>query len=154
MNPRIEFDDMFMKIVKIVAKRSSCLSRQVGAVLTMDNRIVATGYNGPPSKIEHCSVCKKRLQGFKSTQGQDKCPAVHAEQNIIISCAKYGIKIKEATIYLSCGPCSMCAKLLISVDIKTIIYKGVYNDLLAISLLEEAGFKSVADSKYNRWVKS
>jgi dCMP deaminase len=152
-NQRVNFDDQYMEIVDIIAKRSPCLSRHVGAVLTIDNRIIATGYNGPPSKMEHCQICVRKSKKLASGLGHEFCPAVHAEQNVIISCVNNGIKVKNATIYISCMPCSMCMRLLLSLNINCIIYRTSYPDKFSAHLLFDSGFQRELQNKYFKWIK-
>ena len=136
---RISFDEMYMELVSLLEKRSTCLSRKVGAVLVKNNVLLSTGYNGAPAGLEHCEVCLRRKDGIKSGERLEYCRASHAEQNALIQCALKQTNPNGATLYCSTSPCITCAKLLIQAGIKTIIYKEKYNDDLAWKMLEEAG---------------
>jgi len=115
MLTRIGRDEYFIEIAKLTAKRSTCDRAEVGAIAVKDKRIIMSGYNGSPSGIEHC--------GNKHYIYAGHCiKTVHAEQNIIANAAKFGVPLKDATIYVTHEPCFDCLKLLISAGIKTVIY--------------------------------
>lgn len=142
MSNRPSWDEYFMEITQTVAKRSSCLHRQVGALLVVENRIIATGYNGAPAGMAHCDQlggCVKEQKGFASGEGHDYCRALHAEQNAIIQAAIMGASVKGATLYCTHSPCNLCAKMLIGVGVKRIVFSGHYPDTLAMDYFEEAG---------------
>jgi len=134
-----------MEIAEVVAKRSTCLRRQVGAVIVRDKRILTTGYNGAPTGIDHCKDvgCMRQEMYIPSGQRHELCRGIHAEQNAIIQAAVMGISIKGAEIYSTFQPCVLCAKMLINAGIKKIVYKGEYPDMLALKLLEEAGIELI-----------
>ena len=142
---RISWDDYFMEITKVVSKRSTC-RRQVGAIITIDNKIKTTGYNGPPKGLKHCSElggCLRQQQNIPSCTKQEICRAVHAEQNAIIQAAESGIKIDKATLYVNTFPCSICARMIINAGVKKIVYLSDYNDELSKELLEESNIELV-----------
>ncbi|HDI83297.1 MAG TPA: cytidine deaminase [candidate division WOR-3 bacterium] len=141
---RPSWDEYFMEITELVAKRSTCLRRKVGAVVVKDKRILTTGYNGPPTGLKHCDElggCLRDKLGIPSGERMELSRAVHAEQNAIIQAAKYGISIDGATIYVTNHPCFICAKMLINAGIKRIVYKEGYPDEFAKEILKEAGIK-------------
>lgn len=142
---RPSWDDYFMDIVEVVKTRSTCIRRQVGAIIVKDNRILATGYNGAPSKCKHCEDigCLRQQLGIPSGQRHELCRAIHAEQNAIVQAAAAGICISGATLYCTTQPCVLCAKMMINAGIKRILYKGDYPDELALSMLSEAGVETV-----------
>jgi dCMP deaminase len=143
-----------MSIAKLTASRSPCLSRQVGCVITINNHIVATGYNGPPSGIKHCKdVCPRKQQGYLSGTHIEKCTAIHGEQNAILSCASIGIKIENAVLYCTHFPCSICMKMILNLDIHTIWYEEPYPDELSLILLKEKNFKYINDDIYHRYTR-
>ena len=138
---RISWDEYFMQIVEVVKTRSTCLRRQVGAVIVKDNRIITTGYNGAPSHLKHCTElggCERQKMGIPSGERHELCRALHAEQNAIIQAAKLGNTTEGATIYVNVQPCVICAKMLINAGIVRVVYKGDYPDEMAKSMLEEA----------------
>jgi dCMP deaminase len=129
-----------MDIAHLVKTRSTCLRRQVGAVIVKDKRILSTGYNGSPSSCKHCTDigCLRQELGIPSGERHELCRAIHAEQNAIAQAAMHGISVLDSCIYVTHQPCSICAKVLINAGIKRIIYAGNYPDDLSRQLLEEA----------------
>ncbi|AYO31822.1 cytidine deaminase [Biomaibacter acetigenes] len=142
---RPSWDSYFMEIAHVVAKRSTCLRRQVGAVIVKDKRIMTTGYNGAPTGIAHCEEvgCLRDELNIPSGQRHELCRGIHAEQNAIIQAAIWGVGIKGATLYCTTQPCALCAKMLINAGITRIVYEGNYPDTLAMRLLEEAGVEVI-----------
>lgn len=139
------WNQYFMDISAMVATRSTCLRRKVGAVLVLENRILATGYNGSPSGLRHCDEvgCIRQSQGIDSGRDLHLCRGSHAEANLITQCAKFGIRASGGTLYINTSPCSSCMKLLINVGIKKIYYRELYNDSLALELAREAGAEMI-----------
>jgi dCMP deaminase len=134
-----------MDIVELVKKRSTCLRRQVGALIVKDKRILATGYNGAPVGCKHCAEvgCLRDKLGIPSGQRHEICRAAHAEQNAIVQAAYSGTSVNGGTMYVTTQPCVLCAKLIINAGIKKIVFKGDYPDSLAMELLQEAGVRVV-----------
>jgi len=132
-----------MDITRLVAKRSTCLRRQVGAVLVKDKKILATGYNGAPSRLEHCfdTGCLREKQGIPSGERHELCRGLHAEQNAIIQAAYHGVEIREATLYCTNHPCSICSKMIINAGIQEVVYEDGYADGMAKAMLKESGIK-------------
>ena len=130
----------FMEIAKIAATRSTCIRRRVGAIAVLNDRILATGYNGAPSGIEHCNErgCIREQLGVKSGERHELCIAVHAEQNVIVSAAKHGVSIFGSTIYSTTFPCSICAKMLINCGVSRIIFDDGYPDEMSEKMLRES----------------
>ena len=142
---RIGWDEYFLQIAEIVKTRATCLRRQVGAVITKDNRILTTGYNGAPSGVPHCleTGCLREQMGVPSGERHELCRALHAEQNAIIQAARVGVSTQGATIYVTLQPCSICAKMIVNAGIVRLVYQGVYPDERSLSLLREAGVEVV-----------
>lgn len=142
---RVSWHEYFMEIARVVSTRSTCLRRQVGALLVKHNRILATGYNGAPSKITHCSQtgCLRSAANIPSGERHELCRGLHAEQNAIIQAALHGVGIRGAVLYSTCQPCILCSKMLINAGISQIIYTGDYPDTLALEMLKEAGITLV-----------
>ncbi|MCB2166106.1 MAG: cytidine/deoxycytidylate deaminase family protein [Deltaproteobacteria bacterium] len=138
---RPSWDTYFMDITTLVAKRTTCLRRAVGAIIVKDKRILSTGYNGAPSHIRHCREvgCLREQLKVPSGQRHELCRGIHAEQNAIIQAAFYGVSIKDATLYCTTQPCSICAKMLINAGIRKICYQSGYADPMATEMLAEAG---------------
>jgi dCMP deaminase len=142
---RPTWDEYFMDIVELIKTRSTCLRRQVGALIVKDKRILATGYNGAPSGCKHCSDigCLRDELKIPSGQRHELCRAIHAEQNAIVQAAYSGTNVKDGTLYVTHQPCSLCSKMAINAGIKRVVFKGDYPDELAIQLLQEAGIRVV-----------
>jgi len=141
MKARPSWDHYFFEITRLVATRSTCIRRDVGAVIVKDKRILATGYNGAPSGLPHCLDvgCLREELKIPSGERQEICRGIHAEQNALIQAAKFGISVDGSMIYVTHHPCVVCAKLLINAGIREICYLEDYPDELSKSLLKEAG---------------
>ncbi|MFA5771143.1 MAG: cytidine/deoxycytidylate deaminase family protein [Thermoplasmata archaeon] len=166
MSERLSLDQYFMNMAYLVSQRSTCLRRQVGAVLVKDTRVLATGYNGAPKGLKHCSevgcmrmgrpnielYAEEEIKEVKklfaeyntpipSGYRHELCRGVHAEQNAIIQSAVFGTSIKDTTIYSTTYPCVICAKMLINASVVEIVYDGEYVDPLSKKLLDESKTK-------------
>jgi len=132
-----------MDIANLVASRSTCSRRQVGAVMVKGKNILATGYNGTPTGITHCSVtgCLRDQLKVPSGERHELCRGLHAEQNAIIQAAKHGINIDGATLYCTHSPCIICSKMLINAGVKNIVYREGYPDKISLDMLTEAGIE-------------
>ena len=130
-----------MSISRLVSGRSTCLRRKVGAILVLDRRILATGYNGAPAGLPHCEETGCVRERLKVPPGErhELCRGIHAEQNAIIQSANYGTGIDGATIYTTHHPCSVCAKMIINAGIVRVVTDDSYPDELAAELLRDAG---------------
>lgn len=129
-----EFDDIYMELAVNLAKRSHCIKRHVGAVLTKDTRIISIGYNGPPAGTHNCddewpeAGCPRDSKGGCSL-------AIHAEQNAILYAVKNKTSVEGATLYVTLSPCLACSRIIYSMGIKKVIflnsyaaYKGIAED--------------------------
>ncbi len=137
---RPSWSEYFMAIAKLVATRSTCLRRHVGAVLVKDKRIIATGYNGAPSGIRHCEEtgCIREKLGVNAGERHELCRGLHAEQNVIIQAAYYGVTTKETILYCTNKPCIICSKMLINAGVEKIFFLEGYPDSLADEMIAEA----------------
>ena len=138
---RPSWDEYFLQLARQAATRSTCLRRQVGAVLVRDKRLLATGYNGAPRGTAHCLDigCLREQLGIPSGERQELCRAIHAEQNAIVQAALHGVGIEGATLYTTLHPCILCAKMLINCGVREIHYLEGYPDDLSRDMLAEAG---------------
>jgi dCMP deaminase len=138
---RIPWPQYFMQIAYLVAQRSTCLRRRVGAVAVRDKRILATGYNGAPTGLKHCKEvgCLRDQLKIPSGERHELCRALHAEQNIIVQAATYGVSIDGAELYCTTQPCLICTKMLINCRFTAIYFAEGYPDQLARDMLDEAG---------------
>ena len=142
---RPSWESYFMAITKLVAKRSTCRRRSVGAVLVKDKRILATGYNGAPSGIEHCIDigCLREKMNVASGERHELCRGIHAEQNAIIQAAFHGVSIRDAILFCTNLPCSICAKMIVNAGIRTIYYEAGYADPMSMEMLKAAGIEII-----------
>lgn len=138
---RPSWDTYFMNITTLVAQRSTCTRRAVGAIIVKDKRILSTGYNGAPSGIRHCLEvgCLRESLQVPSGERHELCRGIHAEQNAIIQAAYHGVSVNNAVLYCTNQPCAICAKMIINAGIKKIFYQSGYSDALAQEMLSEAG---------------
>ena len=136
---RPELDSYFLDIATVVARRSTCVARQVGAVAVLDKHILAAGYNGVPLGVPHPTVCLRRQRGLPPGAETFLCGCVHAEMNIISQAAFHGTSLKGATVYCTNQPCHLCAMLLINAGVVRVVYSHPYPDAAAISLFRQAG---------------
>ena len=134
-----------MSIAQLVATRSTCLRRKVGAVLVKDRRILATGYNGAPIGVRHCEEigCLREQLDVEPGERHELCRGLHAEQNVIIQAAYHGVSTKGTTLYSTHLPCIICSKMLINAGVETIFYLEGYPDALATEMLEEAKIETM-----------
>lgn len=139
---RLPWDNYFMDMAFLAAKRSTCLRRHVGAIAVKDKRILATGYNGAPSGtlLVKPGVCGNRWV-FRQANANELCRALHAEQNVIIQAAIHGVSIAGSTIYCTTPPCSICAKMLVGCQIAALVLPPgqTYPDEISGDLLKESG---------------
>jgi dCMP deaminase len=131
-----------MEVVDTIARRSTCLRKRVGAVITYDHRILSHGYNGVPSGHEHCCDTGKCLKDQAGTEEYKVC--VHAEQNAICQCAKRGLALEGATLYVNADVCITSAKLMASSGIvRCVIKRDHKGSSDGIRLLEKCGVEIV-----------
>ena len=143
---RISWDEYFMSMAELASKRSSCLRRQVGAVIVKDNQVLSTGYNGAPKGMANWSdlnECLREKLGIPSGERHELCRAVHAENNAITQCAVNGVSCKGGTLYVTASPCIMCAKQIINAGITRIVTKEMYPDDMGKEMLKESGIEFV-----------
>ena len=139
MSARPAFDDIYMELAVNLAKRSHCVRRHVGAVLTKDTRIISIGYNGPPSGTHNCDDewaekgCPRDSKGSCSL-------AIHAEQNAILYAVKNKTSVEGATLYVTLSPCLACARIIFSMGINRVIYFNSYAEYKGIPSDEGVDF--------------
>ncbi|UCB53669.1 MAG: cytidine/deoxycytidylate deaminase family protein [Candidatus Zixiibacteriota bacterium] len=143
MKVRPSWDEYFMAIAELAATRSTCLRRQVGAVVVKDKKILATGYNGAPSGLRHCLDigCLREKLRIPSGERHELCRATHAEQNAIVQAALFGVSIEGSTMYSTTQPCILCTKLIINAGISRIVIQNSYPDRMSMEMLKEAKVK-------------
>ncbi len=141
MIERPDWDHYFMQIASVVATRSTCMRRNVGALLVLNKRILTTGYNGTPSGLKHCREvgCVREQMNVPSGERHELCRGLHAEQNAIIQAAIHGVAINGSILYCTHYPCAVCAKMLVNAGVRSLVLAGNYPDDLAKELFAEAG---------------
>jgi dCMP deaminase len=141
---RPDWDDYFMSIARVVAARSNCVKRKVAAVITVDRRIIATGYNGTPRGVTNCNEggCPRCNSFAPSGADLGECLCSHAEENAITQSAYHGVSVRGGTIYTTLCPCLMCTKMIINAGIVEVVYSAEWplGDV-SLRLLREAGVK-------------
>lgn len=129
MTERLSWDQYFMTITRQVAERSTCMRAKVGAVIVREKSILATGYNGAPAGMPHCTDVGCLIYQSTTPNGEteENCfRTIHAEMNAIAQAAKNGASIKDASIYITHTPCIHCLKVLVNTGIKNIYYERAY----------------------------
>lgn len=146
---RPDWDSYFLLIAKVVASRSTCLRRHVGAVLVKDRQILSTGYNGAPKGVSHCedAGCLRERLGIPSGERHEICRGSHAEINAIAHAAAAGVATQGCQIYCTHEPCVYCTKALINAGCVRVVYLYPYPDELARSIMAESGVEAVQFSQ-------
>lgn len=123
-----------MDVALLYKRRSTCLRRQVGAVLSREGRIISTGYGGAPGGVPHCTpeTCLPDKPCIRT---------IHAEANVVAFAARYGVTTESTTLYCTASPCIECAKLIINAGVVRVVYDEEYRDTGPIVLLESVGIR-------------
>jgi len=135
------WDEYFIDIAHVVARRSNCRRRPVAAVIVLDRRIVSTGYNGTPRGIRNCmdGGCPRCASDAPSGERLGECICAHAEENAIVQAAYHGISVRGGTLYSTISPCLMCAKMIINAGIVEVVFEHEYHfSAQARALFQEA----------------
>jgi dCMP deaminase len=119
------FDDIFMELAVNLAKRSHCIKKHVGAVLTKETRIISIGYNGPPSGTHNCDEEFPETGCARDSKGSCSL-ALHAEQNAILYAVKNNSSVEGSTLYVTLAPCLACARIIYSMGIVKVFYLFSY----------------------------
>ncbi len=150
MHSKPAFDDIYMELAVNLAKRSHCVRRHVGAVLTKDTRIISIGYNGPPAGTHNCDIDFPQEGCPKDSKGSCSL-ALHAEQNAILYAVKNKMSVEGSTLYVTLSPCIACARVIYTMGIKEVIYLKSYAEYKGLSTDEGLDFLNqygVATAKY------
>lgn len=126
---RLDWDQYFMQICRVVAQRSTCNRAAVGAVIVRDRTILATGYNGSPAGMPHCTDAGCLIYTSRTPDGEEEenCfRTIHAEINAIAQAARHGVMIAGSDIYITHSPCIHCLKTLINTGIRRVCYEKPY----------------------------
>ncbi|MFP6641926.1 MAG: deaminase [Myxococcota bacterium] len=141
---RPSWDEYFMDIALVVASRSNCVKRKVAAVVTLDRRIISTGYNGTPRGTKNCNEggCPRCNDLAPSGTELGECLCSHGEENAITQAAYHGVSLRGATLYTTFSPCLQCTKMIINAGMAEVVYQADYPlGETALGLLDEAGIK-------------
>jgi dCMP deaminase len=134
---RPSWDDYFLQIARDVATRATCPRRHVGAVIVRDKRILSTGYNGSPPGQKHCTEVGCLME-------DDRCiRTLHAEQNAIIQAALHGVSTEGATLYGTCRPCHVCARMIVGAGIQRVVFAGDMPGGWSLDVLTQAGVELI-----------
>lgn len=145
-------DDALMATAHVWADRSTCSRNAVGAVISIDGRIMVSGYNGAPAGMPHCDHTCPCSHGFEREHNiadvfkehSQQCPlkpcklAVHAEANAIAFAARHGVMTTAATVHTTLSPCYACSQLIINAGLVRVVYDRLYRDTSGLELLERA----------------
>ena len=129
MSDRPSWHQYFMTITRQVADRSTCNRAKVGAVIVRDRNILATGYNGAPAGMPHCTDAGCLIYESRTPNGdiEENCfRTIHAEINAIAQAAKNGSSIKDSAIYVTPTPCIHRLKVLVNTGITRVYYETPY----------------------------
>jgi dCMP deaminase len=123
---RPDWHTYYMQIAMAVRARANCVGNRVGAILVLDRRVIATGYNGTPENMPNCDEggcdrCANR-ERYGAGKGYDLCVCVHAEQNALLMAARFGISVEGATLYTTKRPCFGCTKELLQAKVREVYY--------------------------------
>jgi len=134
---RPTWHEYFLAVAKIMSTRSTCSSRPVGCVIVKDNRILVSGYNGPPPGAPHCSdrnkpdriFCLRRAANIPDSAKLDGCPSVHAEENAVALAERLGLNLQGASVYITLAPCIRCLERLASAGVRHVYYELAYRSV-------------------------
>jgi len=138
---RPDWDEYFLELANLISSRSTCLRRKVGALLVRDKRILATGYNGAPRNLPHCSEtgCLREKLKVPSGEKHELCRGLHAEQNALLQASLHGVSVNGSILYCTTQPCIICAKMLINAGTKEVVIAAGYPDNMSMDFFEQAG---------------
>jgi dCMP deaminase len=132
---RASWDRYFMDIADVVASRSTCDRKHVGAVIVRDRTILSTGYNGSIRGMPHCDEA-----GHMMDSGH--CVAtIHAEENAIIHSAKNGVGIDGGAVYVTASPCWSCFKSIANAGLRRVVYGEFYRDARIFDVAQKLGIE-------------
>jgi len=153
---RLSWHEYFMSVAHLISQRATCKRAHIGAVIVRENNILATGYNGAPSGLPHCTDDNCIIYTSTHPDGtiEENCMnTIHAEMNAIIQAAKHGISIKDSVIYITASPCINCLKALLNAGIKTIYYDKPYKIQNISTILQQSGTELIQIQVENLSIK-
>ena len=148
--------DFFLKTAYLLGKKSKCVSKQVGAVITHEGRIISTGYNGTPAGTQNCN---EHFPNYHNALQREEHHAwsrineIHGEMNAIMFAARHGVSTEGAEIYTILQPCDECLKNIIAAGIKKIYYVVPYDKASQDNpLWKKIEYEQVIDWKLLEWI--
>lgn len=142
---RPTWDTYFMQLSDLAARRSNCMKRRVGCILTKDSRVIATGYNGTPRGLRNCNEggCDRCNDGAPCGTGLDRCLCMHAEENALLEAGRGSVVYDNGVVlYCNTCPCLGCAIKIIQQGVKEVVYSRSYGmDQMTAKVFKEAGVK-------------
>lgn len=135
MRKRSDWDEYFMQIAQVVATRSTCDRKHVGAVIVRDRTILSTGYNGSIRGMPHCDDAGHMMEDGHCTA------TIHAETNAILQAAKNGVMIAGADLYVTASPCWPCFKMIANAGLVRIVFGELYRDTRIFEVAERIGIE-------------
>ena len=135
LGPRISREELYLAIAQLLRTQSTCLRGKVGAVLVLERRIIATGYNGAPPGMPHCFELGCLVDENSHVTGCQR--TLHAEANVIAFAARHGVCTRGATLYCTHGPCLKCAQLILAAGIRGIVFQTPYRLSNGLELISE-----------------
>lgn len=132
-------DVTLLTIAYVMAQRGTCSRAQVGCVIALDGRVLATGYNGAPRGMAHCDHPDGVPSSERPPDAEMCRDSVHAEANAVAFAARNGVGIDGSTVYTTLSPCVYCAQLLINAGTRRVVCGEVYRDPSGVELLLRAG---------------
>ena len=146
---RLSWDDYFMSIAQVVASRSTCDRKHVGAVIVRDRTILSTGYNGSIRGLPHCDEVGHMMEN-------GHCVAtIHAEANALVQAARNGVNISAASIYITASPCWSCFKLIANAGITAVYYGEFYRDERIFEVAQRLGIElRKVDGALPEWTRA
>jgi dCMP deaminase len=124
------WDEYFLDLAALTGSRATCDRGRSGCVITLEKRILATGYVGSPPGLPHCDEAGHLMRQVIDEDGESRLHCVrtiHAEQNAILQAAKTGTRLDGGTLYCSMEPCRTCAMLIITVGIRRVVTQRRYH---------------------------
>lgn len=131
--------ETLLEVARVMARRGTCSRAQVGAVFARDGRVLATGYNGAPRGIPHCSHPPTEVSSERDARAPTCTHAVHAEANAVAFAARHGISLDGSELYATHTPCVTCAQLILNAGVREVFAGARYRDLAGVQLLDRGG---------------
>lgn len=130
-----KYDKVMLRTARLFSNLSYCEKKKVGAVIAKDGRILATGYNGTVAGFDN----RCETYDFIENKLVTSPFVIHAEQNVLMFCARHGIATDGTTMYITLSPCETCAKLIVQAGIKRVVFLDYYKNTEGILFLQQAG---------------